>query len=86
MRTLIQTVLPFKVEATEEMLMANAGLALFGEFARGLGLRRWIEQEMPLPGSRRGYEAGAYIEPLVLMFTGGGRSLEDTRMTSIQGL
>jgi hypothetical protein len=79
MRTLTQTVLPFKVEATEELLTANAGLALFGEFVRGLGLRRWIEQEMPLPGSRRGYEAGAYVEPLVLMLAGGGRSLEDMR-------
>ena len=28
MSTLTQTVLPFKVEATEEMLTANAGLAL----------------------------------------------------------
>ncbi len=79
MGTLTQTVLPFKVEATEEMLTANAGLALFGEFARGLGLHRWIAQEMPLPGSRRGYEAGAYVEPLVLMLAGGGRSLEDMR-------
>ncbi len=31
MKELAQTVLPFKVEATEEQLTANAGLALFGE-------------------------------------------------------
>lgn len=61
MGTLTQTVLPFKVEATEELLTANAGLALFGEFAQGLGLHRWIAQKMPLPGSRRGYEAAAYV-------------------------
>lgn len=79
MSTLTQTVLPFKVGATEEMLTANAGLALFGEFAQGLGLHRWLAQEMPLPGSRRGYEAGAYVQPLVLMLAGGGRSLEDVR-------
>lgn len=79
MRTLTQTVLPFKVEATEEMLTANAGLALFGEFTQGLGLHCWLAQEMPLPGSRRGYEAGTYVQPLVLMLTGGGRSLEDLR-------
>ncbi|MGO8753756.1 MAG: hypothetical protein ACLQHK_00805 [Gallionellaceae bacterium] len=69
MRTLTQTVLPFKVEATEEMLTANAGLALFGEFTQGVGLHRWIAQEMPLPGSWRGYEAGAHVKPLVLMLT-----------------
>ena len=79
MRTVAQTVLPFKVEATEELLTGNAGLALFGEFAQGLGLSRWLAQEMPKPGSGRGYEAGAYVAPLVLMLTGGGRSLEDLR-------
>lgn len=79
METLAQTVLPFKLEATEELLTANAGLALFGEFVRGLGLSRWVAQEMPKPGSGRGYEADAYVTSLVLMLTGGGRSLEDLR-------
>ncbi len=79
MGTLGQTVLPFKLEATEELLTANAGLALFGEFVCGLGFSRWLAQEMPKPGSGRGYEAEAYVTPLVLMLTGGGRSLEDLR-------
>lgn len=79
MGTLAQTVLPFKLEATEELLTANAGLALFGEFVRGLGFSRWLAQEMPKPGSGRGYAADAYVTPLVLMLTGGGRSLEDLR-------
>ena len=79
MGTLTQTVLPFKLEATEEMLTANAGLALFGEFIRGLGLQRWLAQEMPKPGSGRGYEASLYVTPLALMLTSGGRSLEDLR-------
>ena len=79
MRTLAQTVLPFKLEATDELLTANAGLALFGEFVRGLGLLRWMSQEMPKPGSGRGYQSDAYVTPLVLMLTGGGRSLEDLR-------
>ena len=39
-----QTVLPFRVEATDELLTANAGLALFGEFVRGLGLERWLRR------------------------------------------
>jgi len=79
MRTLAQTVLPFKLEATDEMLTANAGLALFGEFFQGLGFSRWLAQEMPKPGSGRGYEASVYVKPLVLMLTGGGRALEDLR-------
>jgi len=79
MGTVAQTVLPFKLEATEEVLTANAGLALFGEFARGVGLNRWLGQEMPKPGSGRGFAATAYVTPLILMLTGGGRSLEDLR-------
>lgn len=80
MGILAQTLLPFKVEATEEKLTAHAGLALFGEFVQGLGFLRWLAQEMPKPGSGRGYPATAYVVPLVLMLTGGGRSLEDLRM------
>jgi hypothetical protein len=83
MGTLAQTELPFKLEATNEMLTANAGLALFGEFIQGLGFSRWLEQEMPLPGSGRGYMAPFYVQPLVLMLTGGGRSLEDLRTLKI---
>lgn len=37
METLARTVHSFKLEATEELLTANAELALFGEFERGLG-------------------------------------------------
>ncbi len=53
MMNLAQSVLPFKIEATEERLTANAGLALFGEFIRGVGLGRWLATEMPQPGSAR---------------------------------
>ena len=76
---LAQTVLPFKLEATEERLTANAGLVLFGEFARGLGVGQWIDGTLPAPGSGRGYAASRYVTPLVLMLTGGGRALEDLR-------
>jgi len=74
---LAHTVLPFKLESTDAMLIANAGLALFGEFVAGLGLSRWLAQEVPKPGGGRGFAAASYVKPLVLMLTGGGRSLED---------
>jgi len=87
MRILAQTLLPFKVAATEEKLTANAGLALFGEFLQAVGFSHMLAQEMPKPGSGRGYPATAYVVPLVLMLTGGGRSLEDLRiLKSDQGL
>ncbi len=80
MSNMAQTVLSFKLESTNDQLTANAGLALFGEFIRGQGFYRWIEATMPVPGSGRGYAASAYLSPLILMLTGGGRSLEDVRM------
>lgn len=76
---LAQTVLPFKLETTDETLTAHAGLSLVGEFAHAIGLKRWVEQVFPVPGSAVGYGAWDYVLPLLLMLHGGGRSLEDVR-------
>lgn len=72
---LAQTVLPFKLEATDETLTAQGGLALFGEYCQGLGLARWLDEDLPAPGSGAGYAPSAYGLPLVVMLHGGGRSL-----------
>ena len=83
MRKMARTVLPFKLAATDEPMTAQSGLVLHGEFIRGLGLHRWLEQEMPKPGSKRGYGAVPHVLPFVLMLTAGGRSLEDLRMIHV---
>ena len=75
-----QCVLPFKLEATDDTMTAQAGLVLFGEFLRSLGLSREIDRAFGAPGSGAGYPASAYVLPLLLMLQGGGRSLEDLRM------
>jgi hypothetical protein len=74
-----QTVLPFKIEMTRDMITPHAGLALLGEFAVGLGLLKSVESSLPKPGSGAGYLPSEYIFSLILMLNGGGRSLEDTR-------
>lgn len=74
-----QTVLPFKLAATEETLSAHAGLALFGEYCRALGFAKWIDQELAAPASGAGYAPSTHVRSLVLMLHGGGRCLEDTR-------
>ncbi|WP_414041942.1 IS1380 family transposase [Acidithiobacillus sp. M4-SHS-6] len=75
-----QSMLPFQLAASEEVLTAQAGLVLFAEHLDRLHFLRWLERDMPQPGSGRGYSAVQQVLPLVLMLTGGGRSLEDLRV------
>ena len=74
-----QTILPFKVEMTKDLITSQAGLALLGEFAVGLGLNKAVDRYLPGPGSGAGYLASEHVFPLVLMLNGGGRTLEDSR-------
>jgi hypothetical protein len=74
-----QTILPFKIEMTRDLITPHGGLALLGEFAVGLDLLQSIDNCLPTPGSGAGYHPSEYIFPLILMLNGGGRSLEDTR-------
>ena len=75
-----QSVLPFKLAATDESLTAHGGLALFGEFLRAIDLGGLIDFELPAPGSAAGYKPSAHVLALVLMLSGGGRTLEDLRV------
>lgn len=77
---LAPTVLPFKLEASDETLTAHGGLALFGEYCRAIGLAKWLDQELPAPGSGAGYAASSHVLSVVWMLHGGGRRLEDLRM------
>ena len=66
-----QTVLPFKLEITKDLITPHAGLALMGEFAVGLGLNKDLDRYLPEPGSGAGYLASEHVFPLVLMLNGG---------------
>ncbi len=74
-----QTVFGFKIERTEEGLTAHGGLALLAEYNHGIGLRDLADRYIPGPGSNRGFKPSAFVDTLVLMLQGGGRSLEDIR-------
>ena len=83
MEKMARTVLPFKLAATNESMTAQSGLILFGECIQGAGFHRWLGREMPKPASGHAYTAYTAVQhvlPMVLMLTGGGRSLEDLRM------
>ena len=61
----LQTVLPFKLAATDESLTAHSGLALIDEYLRAMGVRELIDHELPRPGSATaGYEPSAHVLPL----------------------
>ncbi len=75
-----QTVLPFKVEKTDDTMTPHGGLALVGEFTVGTGALKIIDRHLPKPGSEVGYKPSEYVFPLILMLNGGGRSLEDIRV------
>lgn len=78
-----QGILPFRIEKSEEPLIARGGLVLAYEMAEALRLPQVIDRELPSPGSGRGYKPAQFVMPLVLMFHGGGKKLED--LSEIKG-
>ena len=72
-------ILPFKVVATKEPLVARGGLVLPYEMAIALKLPKVIDEELPAPGSGKGYKPSRFVIPLILMLHGGGKKLEDLR-------
>jgi hypothetical protein len=74
-----QRILPFKIEHTDELITPRSGLALLAEVIRAMEVEEKVKHHFPKPGSNRGYEAWAYVEPLLLMMQGGGRHIEDLR-------
>ena len=74
-----EEVFDFDIEATDEPLIARAGLVLPHQMAKALGLPRKIDQELPAPGSPRGLAPSAFVMSILLMLHGGGRALDDLR-------
>jgi len=75
-----KNVLNFKLEFSEkEDITPYAGLGIYGELYRALGIDKEIDRIFPEPGSGKGYKADTYINPLVMMLLGGGRHIEDIR-------
>lgn len=74
-----QTIFPFKIATTKEVLTARGGLALFAEYNHGIGLRELADKHLPAPGSNRGFSPSVFVDSMVLMLQGGGRSFEDLR-------
>ena len=78
-KKLRQGILPFRIERSDEPLVARSGLVLPYEMAEALKLPQVIDRELPSPGSGRGYRPSQFVVPLVLMLHGGGKKREDLR-------
>ena len=71
--------LPFKIVAAREPLIARSGLIFPYKLAKALKLPDVIDKELPCPDSGRGYRPSQFVMPLILMLHGGGKKLEDLR-------
>ena len=49
-----------------------------------LGLAQLVDQQLPAPGSNRGYRQGAIFNIFMLLFHEGGRCLDDVSHLEIQ--
>jgi hypothetical protein len=56
-----QTMLPFKLEVTRDLITPHADLTLLGKFYVGLGLLPSVDISFPKPGSGAGYYPSQYV-------------------------
>jgi len=70
-RSVRQERLDFQLESTSDTITSRAGLALFQEAALVLGVRKCIRENLPGPGSNRGFRPQEFV-------TTAGRTGETT--------
>ena len=71
-----QKLFPVKIEKSDALHTPHSGLLIFAEALKAYGILDKLEQ-LPLPGSNRGYEFKAIILAIMLSMAGGGETLED---------
>jgi len=68
-----------RLQRTDDEVTPRAGLILFDGFMKAMRIGKIINDNMPLPGSNRGYSAWQYTRTLCLLQYGGGRHIADLR-------
>jgi len=74
-----QTILNFKLESTNEKLTPRTGVAILGEYLKGMNLEKLCNDNLPKAKRNNGYSAFEFIYPLIIMLHSGGRFLDDIR-------
>jgi hypothetical protein len=79
MKIMPKTLLNFSLESTNEKLTPRTGVAIFGEYLKGMNLENLCNTNIPLANHPNGYTPFAFIYPLILMLHSGGRVLDDIK-------
>jgi len=74
-----QTILNFKLQSTNEKLTPRTGVAILGEYLKGMKLESLCNTHLPKAKRNNGYSAFEFIYPFILMLHSGGRVLDDIR-------
>ena len=61
------TILPYKLDTTNDLLTSRAGLLSIAHLMDSLSLTERIDQHFPQPKSNRGYRPSEFIKTLILM-------------------
>lgn len=78
-----QTILPFKIQKTKELITPNSGLLIYLELFKALKTERSIRQVFPKPGSGKGFKPNTYVLSILLLFLAGGKFIEDIRKIAL---
>jgi hypothetical protein len=68
-----------KFERSAEEVSPLGGLTLFRQFIESTGVDKALAEQLPQPGSNRGYGPGVHSLALILTMYAGGESIADTR-------
>ncbi len=74
-----QTILEFCIESTLEKLTPRTGVAIFGEYLKGMGFEVLCNKYIPKSNHYKAYNPFTFIYSLILMLHSGGRVIEDIK-------
>ena len=73
------TILPYKLDTTNDLLTSRAGLLAIAQLMDSLNLSERIDKHFPQPKSNRGYKPSEFIKTLILMQHEGSFHLDEVR-------
>ena len=76
------TILPYKLDTTNDQLTSRAGLLTIAQLMDTLRLSERIDSHFPLPLSNRGFKPSEFVQTFILMQHEGSFHLDDVRHLS----